>query len=154
MRPDCSSSPSATPAYQALKTAFFSIMRWSVCITPSSAGSFVRQVAASNQVVERTDGSVHSTKQYGKGEQAVTLYETLRAEGGMSLVRVTLETGRKHQIRVHLAESSCPIIGDPVYGSQDTPREQRLMLVATRLGHEPPADGEAGGARAANAERV
>lgn len=63
-----------------------------------------------------------------RGKHAVTHYETLERYGqargqsagrpGASLVRCVLETGRTHQIRVHMAHIGCPLLGDPVYGKQ------------------------------------
>jgi 23S rRNA pseudouridine1911/1915/1917 synthase len=50
---------------------------------------------------------------------AVTRYEVLRAEGGRALVECHPETGRTHQIRVHLKHLGFPILGDPVYGHRD-----------------------------------
>jgi 23S rRNA pseudouridine1911/1915/1917 synthase len=49
-------------------------------------------------------------------------------------VECTLETGRTHQIRVHLAESGTPVLGDPLYGRP--PREALLRDVGARLGHQ------------------
>ncbi len=51
------------------------------------------------------------------GKRAVTHYETLKSKAGISLLRCRLETGRTHQIRVHLSEAGHPIIGDRLYGS-------------------------------------
>ncbi len=50
------------------------------------------------------------------GKKAVTNYRVLRAAAGLSTVECRIETGRTHQIRVHLASLGCPIVGDPVYG--------------------------------------
>ena len=50
------------------------------------------------------------------GKPAVTHYETLAEYPGYSLVRCTLETGRTHQIRVHMAHLGCPLLGDALYG--------------------------------------
>lgn len=50
------------------------------------------------------------------GENAVTHYHTIRSFPGASLLELTLETGRTHQIRLHLAHLGCPIIGDGMYG--------------------------------------
>jgi 23S rRNA pseudouridine1911/1915/1917 synthase len=52
----------------------------------------------------------------GKGKSAITHYELLEELDGASLVRCKLETGRTHQIRVHLSHIGCPLVGDPVYG--------------------------------------
>jgi 23S rRNA pseudouridine1911/1915/1917 synthase len=85
-----------------------------------------------SNLVERTDGSVFSsTRKSGGGEHAITDYKVVRVAGKRSLVRIKLHTGRKHQIRVHLAERGRPIINDPVYS--DAPRTGRLMLTATEL---------------------
>ena len=47
---------------------------------------------------------------------AITLYETVKKSSGLSLLKVTLKTGRTHQIRASLAHVGCPIIGDGKYG--------------------------------------
>jgi 23S rRNA pseudouridine1911/1915/1917 synthase len=83
-------------------------------------------------LVERTDGTVHSSKLAGKGELAITDYELIATiSPKLSLLRVTLQTGRKHQIRVHLSERGMPIVGDRVYGPES--KETHLLLAAVRL---------------------
>lgn len=52
-----------------------------------------------------------------KGKWAVTHAEKLQTSSGMTLCKVRLETGRTHQIRVHLSEAGFPIVGDRVYGA-------------------------------------
>jgi 23S rRNA pseudouridine1911/1915/1917 synthase len=90
-------------------------------------------------LIEHIDGTVHSTRQTGKGEPAITHYTVLRTEKKLSLLRVVLETGRKHQIRAHLAERGNPIVGDTLYGTDET--APRLMLAAVRLTITHPRDG-------------
>ena len=53
-----------------------------------------------------------------EGRSAVTLYQTLRTRGELSLLEVELLTGRTHQIRVHMAYLGHPILGDTVYGAK------------------------------------
>jgi 23S rRNA pseudouridine1911/1915/1917 synthase len=53
------------------------------------------------------------------GQHSVTRYDVLSASNGLALLRCELLTGRTHQIRVHLAASGCPVVGDRVYGTPD-----------------------------------
>lgn len=80
------------------------------------------------------------------GRPSVTHYETLEAWPRASLVEVHLETGRTHQIRVHMAAMRHPCVGDVTYGADPTmARElglQRQWLHARRLGFEHPSTGE------------
>lgn len=78
------------------------------------------------------------------GRDAVTHYQIVEQAGSYSLVRLRLETGRTHQIRVHLTHVGMPIVGDPVYGSRP---EQGVFdggqaLHATRLSFRHPGTGE------------
>ena len=52
----------------------------------------------------------------GRGKRAVTHYRTIRPLKGAALVECRLETGRTHQVRVHMAHIGHPLVGDPVYG--------------------------------------
>ena len=81
-----------------------------------------------------------------KGRAAVTHYETLAAGPLASLLRVRIETGRTHQIRVHLAHLGHPVVGDSTYGRarQGLPAElnvSRQMLHAHVLKIAHPRDG-------------
>lgn len=72
---------------------------------------------------------------------AVTHFRVLREVGGDALLEVRLETGRMHQIRVHLAAIDLPVVGDPVYGVPE-PTLRRQFLHAARLGFTHPFSGE------------
>ena len=50
------------------------------------------------------------------GKRAVTHYEVLERYNGYTLIKCVLETGRTHQIRVHMASIGFPLVGDPLYG--------------------------------------
>ena len=76
-----------------------------------------------------------------KAHRAVTHYRVVSTRGPYTLVEVMLETGRKHQIRVHLAGLGCPVIGDPLYGSASDPAG-RLGLHAQRLAFDHPTTGQ------------
>jgi 23S rRNA pseudouridine1911/1915/1917 synthase len=92
-----------------------------------------------------TDRKKFSTRTRS-GREAVTHWRVERRMGALSLLRVRLETGRTHQIRVHLASVGLPVAGDPVYGGgRSVTRElglQRQALHAARLGFEHPRSGE------------
>lgn len=69
-----------------------------------------------------------------RGKEAISRYEVLETIGPVSLVRVRIETGRTHQIRVHMAHLRHPVVGDLVYGGarKELPA-RRQMLHAERL---------------------
>jgi len=76
-----------------------------------------------------------------QGKRAITHVRVLARLGAGTAaathathVECTLETGRTHQIRVHLAESGTPVLGDPLYGKP--PRDERVRDVGERLGHQ------------------
>ncbi len=76
-----------------------------------------------------------------RGRDARTNYHVLRHIGDYTLLEVRPETGRTHQIRVHLAAIGYPVFGDRVYGARSE-RLPRLFLHACRLGFKLPASGE------------
>jgi 23S rRNA pseudouridine1911/1915/1917 synthase len=76
------------------------------------------------------------------GREARTRFKTLWEARGRSLVELQLETGRTHQIRVHLASVGHPVVGDAVYGRAQLPLPPRQFLHATHLEFVHPATGE------------
>lgn len=80
------------------------------------------------------------------GRSSVTHYETLEAFPSASLLEIELETGRTHQIRVHMAAQRHPCVGDTMYGADPTISAKlgltRQWLHARRLGFEHPASGQ------------
>ncbi len=93
------------------------------------------------------------SRKRGAGRIAVTHYRTVGSFGGFSLLEFRLETGRTHQVRLHCAHLSCPIVGDDVYGR---PRRispggkgapdvivPRYLLHAFHLGFVHPVTGQA-----------
>ncbi len=86
---------------------------------------------------------------HADGRRSVSLVKVMRQLPGLSLLDVTIKTGRTHQIRVHLASSGHPIVGDPKYGdfvrNKAFAKERgfaRMFLHARELSFEHPASGE------------
>lgn len=98
-----------------------------------------------------------------EGKRAVTCYTLIRTAGpwrrnsgcgasdrcgrqepekSCSLIRLRLETGRTHQIRVHMASIGCPLLGDPLYGNGAVPGMERTALHAQRIHFLQPFTGE------------
>lgn len=73
--------------------------------------------------------------------EAVTHYEVKRSGHGYSLLELSIDTGRKNQIRVHLSELGCPIAGDKQYGAATNPIG-RLCLHAGELAFRHPRTGQ------------
>ena len=78
-----------------------------------------------------------------EGKRAVTHYNVIEQyDKGISLVKCVLETGRTHQIRVHMASIGHPLIGDPVYGFKNQKYKlQGQALHAKTLGFIHPSKG-------------
>lgn len=79
------------------------------------------------------------------GREAITICETIAHKDSLSLVRVILQTGRTHQIRVHMQHLNAPILGDAVYGSPQANKKygvQRQLLHASVLKFKHPLTGQ------------
>lgn len=77
-----------------------------------------------------------------KGKPAVTRFHVLERFGNYTLVELQLETGRTHQIRVHMAYIGHPVAGDEVYGPRKTLKGHGQFLHARTLGFTHPKTGE------------
>lgn len=90
----------------------------------------------------REEGGVVRVVERG-GVTAITHYETLARRDRLTLVRCTLETGRRNQIRVHLSALGCPLAGDRKYGYRARKGEQfaRPMLHSWRIAFHHPLTG-------------
>ncbi len=97
-------------------------------------------------IENRGDGLRGSSKGGRReGQRAVTHIEALEPLRGATLIACVLETGRTHQIRIHLSEEGHPVIGDPVYIRHykgEKIAAPRTMLHAAELGFEHPVTGE------------
>lgn len=80
---------------------------------------------------------VHSTQNPKLGQLAITHYEVLTSTKKYTLLRLTLETGKKNQIRVHCQDAGHPIVGDKKYGAATNPIK-RLCLHAYHLAFSHP----------------
>ena len=121
------------------------VLRRYLAIVP---GRIEPQTVATRLVRDRGDGRRGSTQAPGLGKEAVTHLEVAERLPGFTIVACRLETGRTHQIRIHLAELGHPVCGDKVYrrrrdgsviaGDSGAPR---LALHAAELGFSHPVTG-------------
>jgi 23S rRNA pseudouridine1911/1915/1917 synthase len=137
-----------TPAaYEHLTTAFHDDLVEKVYKTivhgvPSAAEGRVETLIGRHPV-NRKKMAVVTTN----GKNAISNYSVLESFRNHALMSVIIETGRTHQIRVHMQHLGCPVVGDPVYGRRKSDaimavKPQRQMLHAWRLGFSHPSTGE------------
>jgi 23S rRNA pseudouridine1911/1915/1917 synthase len=100
-------------------------------------------------VRDRGDGRRGTGATPGEGQHAVTHVRVVEELGDFTLVECRLETGRTHQVRIHLGEAGTPLCGERVYDrplhgrpAPDTSGMGRVALHAATLGLEHPATGE------------
>ena len=103
------------------------------CLAEKS-GTFASYLA------ENADQFVYSTPDEAKGKWSETLYRVVKETPRFSLLDITLLTGRKNQIRVHLAEAGHPVAGDAKYGKKGD-RLVRMALHARTISFPHPHDG-------------
>jgi 23S rRNA pseudouridine1911/1915/1917 synthase len=122
-----------------------SVHRRYLAIVP---GKIRSQRIASSLVRDRGDGRRGSSDVAGQGKEAVTHVEVVERLAGYTLVSCRLETGRTHQIRIHLAEAGHPVCGEKVYNRLrngeivvDKSDAPRLALHAVELGFTHPTSG-------------
>src|SRR5207248_8116760 len=108
------------------------------------------QRLASFLVRDRADGRRGSTQVPGLGKEAITHVDVQENLPGYTLLSCRLETGRTHQIRIHLAELGHPVCGEKVYNrkpggqaEEDRSGAPRLALHAAELGFTHPVTGQA-----------
>ena len=99
-----------------------------------------RAETITSYLAENVGHGVYSTVDPKKGKWAQTSYTVLKESKGLALLDVELLTGRKHQIRVHLADRGHPVVGDKRYGRADT-AHRRLALHARSLSFRHPVSG-------------
>ena len=112
-------------------------------------GHFTPRTITSNLVPDRGDGRRGSTPLANVGKPATTHVAVEEKFAKYTLLSCRLETGRTHQIRIHLSEAGHPVCGDKVYCKRsggevipDASGAPRLALHATELGFEHPAAGQ------------
>ncbi len=94
------------------------------------AGGCFRGEGTINKPIIRPD-AMKTYRWVGEdGEYAVTHWKSVATDGKRSVLRISLETGRTHQIRVHFASEGAPLAGDEMYGSSDTSIDRAALHCA------------------------
>lgn len=108
--------------------------------------AIVKGIIAENGVInapiKRLDSSIIKRCVAEDGERAVTRYEVVKIKDGLTLLKINLETGRTHQIRVHFSHIGFPLLGDTLYGGGDE-RLNRQALHCKDIYFTHPVTGEA-----------
>lgn len=121
--------------------------RWNEIVTRRGYRALVEGVPSPacgsirSHLVETSTHLVFSGAPGPGAKEAVTNYQVLRSGGGYSLLDLSIDTGRKNQIRVHMKELGCPVAGDRQYGARTNPIG-RLCLHAGELSFLHPETGK------------
>lgn len=126
--------------YQGLKKLFASHDLERIYYALVEGHSLPQQGTWTSYLYEDVNYVVHSTQDSSRGEKAITHFEKEQEGKGYTLLKLTLETGKKNQIRVHCQEAHHPVAGDTKYGAQTNPLN-RLALHATHLNFVHPITG-------------
>jgi len=86
-------------------------------------------------LTENSAHKMYSTKNTEDGKLAKTGYKVIKESDTQSLLEIELHTGRKNQIRVHLAEKGFPVIGDKKYGQKDGIKQLALQAYSLEITH-------------------
>ena len=120
-----------------LHTAQFRRIYLAVCLVGPAA-----EEGTVDAPIGMAEGSIVARAVRPDGLPARTHYRVLRRAGDRVLVRLALETGRTHQIRVHMAHLGCPLAGDFLYGREDRDLIPRPALHSAELSVRQPVTGE------------
>ena len=139
--PACSSSPASDEAYERLQELVRrrELERRYVALVRGHPRSWRGRIDA--PIGRDRDDPTRRSLDTDSPRDAVTHFEVEELLGAHALLNVRLETGRTHQIRVHLAAIDLPVVGDRVYGVPDKALG-RQFLHANRLAFEHPLTGE------------
>ncbi|MEG1606421.1 MAG: RluA family pseudouridine synthase [Clostridia bacterium] len=91
--------------------------------------------------IRKSDGPTVRREVHPDGKPARTHYRVLAVSGAHALVQLQLETGRTHQIRVHMAAIGCPVFGDFLYGQESELLPRRFALHCAHLALDHPTTG-------------
>ena len=120
-----------------LHTAEFRRIYLAVCL-----GGPAEEAGTVDAPIGMAEGSIVARAVGPDGLPARTHYRVLERRGDRALVRLELETGRTHQIRVHMAHLGCPLAGDFLYGTEDRDLIPRPALHSSELTVRQPVTGE------------
>lgn len=93
-------------------------------------------------IAKEDAATVRRQVDFENGRPAITHYKSILCENGRTLLRLRLETGRTHQIRVHLSHCRHPICGDFLYGSELPELPERFALHSTHIELDHPLSGQ------------